>query len=158
MIRVYDANLIADYVIWYANEIKDYSMNNLKLQKVLWFLQADSLLAFDRELFYNDIEAWDFGPVVPDVYHRFKHIGTCRILAGNEAEQSQFLIAKKDKNVINFLVEILKEYSSVGLTDMTMRQAPWKYYYQCKVCFSSKTVYCKIPTNEIKNYFKRDEE
>ena len=58
---------VCRHVINYSNE-HDYGISNLKLQKVLYFIQAyfltkkkDHTPCFDEK-----IEAWDFGPVVPE--------------------------------------------------------------------------------------------
>lgn len=47
----------------------------LKLQKLLYYAQAWSLVFRGKALFYEDIEAWVHGPVIPLVYQRYKHHG-----------------------------------------------------------------------------------
>lgn len=47
----------------------------LKLQKLLYYAQAWSLVFRKKLLFSEEIEAWVHGPVVPSVYRRFKHYG-----------------------------------------------------------------------------------
>ncbi|WP_240443530.1 Panacea domain-containing protein [Helicobacter pylori] len=43
-------------------------ITNLKLQKMLYIIaQAES----DSKLIKKDFQAWDYGPVIPDVYHNF---------------------------------------------------------------------------------------
>ena len=68
---------VCRHVINYSNE-NDYGISNLKLQKVLYFIQAyfvtnkkDHAPCFDEK-----IEAWDFGPVVPEAYHEYKQYGS----------------------------------------------------------------------------------
>ena len=58
---------VAKYVIFYSNE-KKYDISNLKLQKILYFIQAEFLVSENEPCFYEEIEAWNFGPVVPEVY------------------------------------------------------------------------------------------
>ena len=61
---------VARYIINYSNK-KDYHISNLKLQKLLYFTQAYYLAFTDshKPCFPERIEAWNFGPVVPEVYH-----------------------------------------------------------------------------------------
>ena len=46
---MYDARTIADYVISYY-EKTDWVISNLKLQKVLYFLQAQYLVSYNKKL------------------------------------------------------------------------------------------------------------
>jgi uncharacterized phage-associated protein len=48
----------------------------LRVQKLLYYLQGWSLALRGRPLFEERIEAWKLGPVVPEVYHRFKSFGS----------------------------------------------------------------------------------
>ena len=58
---------ISRYIINYSN-VKDYGISNLKLQKILYFVQAYFLIETGSPCFKEKIEAWDFGPVVPKAY------------------------------------------------------------------------------------------
>ena len=57
---------IARYI---ANVIE---VDEIKLQKLLFYTQAVCLVRFDKPAFTESIEAWDYGPVVPAVYHKLK--------------------------------------------------------------------------------------
>lgn len=52
---------VARFIINYSNE-RDYSISNLKLQKLLYFVQAYYLTSTEEHepCFKEDIEAWDF--------------------------------------------------------------------------------------------------
>ena len=92
---------VCRHVINYSNE-HDYGISNLKLQKVLYFIQAyfltkkkDHTPCFDEK-----IEAWDFGPVVPEAYHEYKQYGS-----GDIPTIESFIMFDEDD------VGILKELS-----------------------------------------------
>lgn len=74
----YNVQDVCDFIIRYSNK-KGYGITNLKLQKLLYFIQAYYLVAFDKPCFEEPIEGWDFGPVVPEVYKRFLPLGGCDI-------------------------------------------------------------------------------
>lgn len=61
---------LARYVIWYACSKRQY-ITNLKLQKLLYYLQGEYLQKNNRLLFSDDIQAWPYGPVVPSVYFEY---------------------------------------------------------------------------------------
>lgn len=135
---------ISRFVINYCDE-KDYNLSNLKLQKILYFIQA-YFLCDDKILkpcFKEQIEAWDFGPVVPVAYHEYKRFGNTNIPKVEsyiEYDESNFwnskvvsfndgMIAAADKEIICRLVDKFAKYSTTSLVNITHRQTPWKTAY-----------------------------
>lgn len=51
------------------------SLTNLKLNKLVYFAQVESVRACGAPLFDDAIEAWQYGPVARAVYDEFKHCG-----------------------------------------------------------------------------------
>ena len=76
--RPYHALKIAEYIIERCNE-KHKSVSNLKLQKILYFVQAQFIVEFGTPCFDNIMQAWDYGPVVPDVYRKYRGYGNTNI-------------------------------------------------------------------------------
>ena len=58
------ASKLADYYIWFANDVGSY-LSNHKLQKLLYYAQAWYLAFEDTPLFDEDFEAWVHGPTIP---------------------------------------------------------------------------------------------
>lgn len=50
-------------------------ITNLKLNKLVYFAQAVSLRKHGKPLFEDAVQAWDYGPVEPMVYHAFSRFG-----------------------------------------------------------------------------------
>lgn len=50
----------------------DPEISNLKLQKLLYFIQASSLYYLNQPAFADRIEAWLYGPVVPEAYNKYR--------------------------------------------------------------------------------------
>lgn len=65
---------IAAYIINYSNEIGS-PVNNLKLQKLLYYVQAAALVKTNHMCFSSKIIAWKFGPAVPEAYHYYAEYG-----------------------------------------------------------------------------------
>lgn len=55
-----------------------HPISNLQLQKILYYVQK-KLLHSNEEAFDDAIEAWQFGPVVPDVYYHYCGYGSMPI-------------------------------------------------------------------------------
>lgn len=139
---MYNAIDLARYIINYY-ENNDSGISNLKLQKVLYFLQAEWMVAFNKPLFKDKIEAWDFGPVIPNVYKEFRVYG-----AGFIPEIKRYWIYEdkekwwtykqveykdkvlmKDKIYIDEMLNKLKNYPSLELVKITQNQNPWADIY-----------------------------
>lgn len=56
----------------------DHPIGNLQLQKILYYIQKD-FLSRGEAAFSDEIEAWQFGPVVPNVYYRYCGYGAMPI-------------------------------------------------------------------------------
>ena len=131
---------VCRYVINYSNK-HDYGISNLKLQKVLYFIQAYFLTnkKSHTPCFNEKIEAWDFGPVVPEAYHEYKQYGSgdiptlkSYILFDNEniwnskrVLCNDDVITNEDKNLIDKVVDKFSDYSATDLVSLTHRQSPW---------------------------------
>lgn len=131
---MYKAMDIADFVIKYANETEN-PISNLKLQKILYFIQADFLVNQGHECFVEDIEAWDFGPVVPSVYHAYKHYGGSYIPSSNASLFTNYntyasSINENDKKRIINMIKACTGHSAAKLVEITHSQAPWKNVYK----------------------------
>lgn len=149
---LYPACDIARYIVNYSNK-KEYLCSNLKLQKLMYFVQAYSLITTKRPIFEETIEAWDFGPVVPAVYHEFKRFGAGNIpfikryyVGYQEYAYDPGLINKKSRRLIESVVDHFKDYSSTDLVELTHSQAPWTDNYKpdCQNV---------IPLSSIQAYF-----
>nr|DAV86913.1 MAG TPA: hypothetical protein [Caudoviricetes sp.] len=144
---MYSAVEVAKYIIWYCKR-QGYSISNLKLQKILYFVQASFLVNQGKPCFYEAIEAWDFGPVVPEVYHEFKIFGGGNI-SGFGCEDAEKAITYLDRQLINDMVDECAAYSASSLVEITHNQDPWKNTYQ-RGCNNT------ISISRIKAYFEED--
>lgn len=65
------AKKVAQYVIKFFHESEDL-ITNLKLQKLLYYIQGWHLGLYGKPLFEEDFQAWVHGPVQPVVYGEYK--------------------------------------------------------------------------------------
>lgn len=144
---MYGSSLIARYVIQYCKE-HNYSISNLKLQKILYFIQAEFLVTKGIPCFAEDIEAWDFGPVIPNVYHEYKIFGSSNIISFGTNDYSG-MIQTDDLALIRGIVDECASYSASALVDITHHQSPWENAYQ-KHCNN------KITNQSIKEFFENN--
>lgn len=75
----YDSKGLANLLLDWA-ERDNYKVTPLKLQKLLFFVHADFLVATRAPLVREEFEAWSYGPVLPSVYKEFKAFSGSPIL------------------------------------------------------------------------------
>ena len=64
---------VANYIIDYWSD--KFEITNLKLNKLVYYSQVESLRKYNRPLFDDIVEAWQYGPVEPVVYHTCSSYG-----------------------------------------------------------------------------------
>lgn len=140
---IYKVLDVCRHVINYSNE-KDYGISNLKLQKILYFIQAFFLVSTPEQCFAERIEAWDFGPVVPEAYREYKQFGSGDIPSVSyiinfdeddiwESKVTKYtdnILSEEDKSRIESVVDKFADYSATDLVSITHAQKPWKNAYQ----------------------------
>jgi uncharacterized phage-associated protein len=126
---MYSALAIAAYVINRSIYIGS-PVSPLKLQKILFYIQVFHYAQFQRDAFIDDIEAWDHGPVVKNVYTKYQKYGGLNITSCEE-EDNLFENALEVKTLIDYLIEHLGKYPAWTLVKMTHEEGtPWKKHYE----------------------------
>ncbi len=97
--KIYSALDIAKYVINKCT-IEKHPISNLQLQKILYFLQRKYIVDNGRVLFIDEIQAWQFGPVVPEVYYQYCGFGSMAIKMNYDID-----INDDDSGEINDIIE-----------------------------------------------------
>ncbi len=98
------------------------SITHLKLQKLVYYAQAWSLVLLEEELFAEDFEAWRHGPVVPSLYHAFSRYGW-QALPPPEDELVDF-----SNDVQEVLIDVYNTYGGLHakrLEELTHQEPPW---------------------------------
>lgn len=141
---IYKALDIAKYVVDYSFDRKK-TVSNLRLQKILYFIQAEFLVSKNIPCFFEDIYAWSLGPVVPEVYREYKIFGSASI-PSKGTKDVYYEIMQSDKDLINEMVDQCNEYSTSMLVQFTHEHDPWIRAFKSPVSQ-------KISLDAIKAYF-----
>mgnify|MGYP004527674085 FL=1 len=136
----YDILEVCRHVINYSNE-QGYGVSNLKLQKVLYLIQAYFLIdkTKNTSCFDDKIEAWDFGPVVPAAYNEFKQYASGdiptiesyylfdreNIWNTKRVKYNDDVILNEDKKRIDRVIDTFSKYTATDLVSLTHKQSPW---------------------------------
>lgn len=115
----YTASQIADATIAFCNDHGDL-ITNLKLQKLLYYVQAWHLALHSKPLFSDKFEAWVHGPAIPSIYGKFKKFGFQPV----QCDGAKTL----DTHTQNHLAEVIKVYGGMTayeLERLTHSKDPW---------------------------------
>lgn len=134
---IFSALDLAKYLNWLHNQKKNCNISPLKLQKTLFFLfgewgafisQSDSkkngdwsnLNKYNKYLFREDIEAWLYGPVVRDVYHKFNN---------EMISEDEIFFTEEEKYAGDFIKDLTSELfnlSDFRLVELSHQMNCWK--------------------------------
>ena len=113
MISVHD---IAAYILK-----KQGTMTTMKLQKLVYYCQAWSLVWDEQPLFEEDIEAWANGPVVRELYNKHKTMFNVSKWKWGKSEH----VLERKRDTIDAVLKFYGPKTSQWLSDLTHKEDPW---------------------------------
>lgn len=138
IINIYNARV--DELVRNYDIVPEY-ITNLKLQKLLYFVQAMCLLIFGKQAFPEKILAWSYGPVINEVYQQYKQNHASEI-------NSESNIKNVSSGLYKIIEEVINSYGSIEankLIDFTHEEEPWR----------NTEINKEIDIELIKNYFNK---
>ena len=120
----YSAIDIAKKIICKTDVEHGDTLSNLKLQKLLYYMQGFHLAFFDEPFFNESIEAWTYGPVVPVVFQEFKKYKKRSINPDNYHDD--LVLTDDEQQMFDMVYSEYNRYSAVALMNMTHTEGPWK--------------------------------
>lgn len=149
-ITKYNALDIAGEIITTAAKMGT-PVSNLKLQKILYYVQAKHLLETGNALFSDEILAWRFGPVVYPAFREY------RVYATGVITKPSFVdyLKKVPEGIVKEYIEpIVQKYKNTSAWDLAMQthgETPWVDFYE----EGNTNV---IPLDSIRDYFSNHKE
>ena len=134
-----DAITLSRYIIHRFNE-DERVITNLKLQKILYYIQGYFLKAFNRVAFLEKIYNWQYGPVVPAVYYEYKSFGASPIECFKAVDLE---IKGNEKKLVDSIIDSCFQKTALELVSMTHSENPWKNSSTGEI----------IETSSIKSFF-----
>lgn len=111
---MYSAIDLSKYIINKCT-VDGHPISNLQLQKILYYIQRE-FLKNDSQAFPDSIEAWQFGPVVPNSYYNFCGFGSMPISINYDNVIS---LSSNDSKLIDGIVEVKRSLNPWDLVDDT---------------------------------------
>jgi uncharacterized phage-associated protein len=122
-------------------------LTNMQVQKMVYIAQGVNLAVNDFKLYSQDTRAWNFGPVVRELYEELQKYGN-----GNVERLIDTKNIDKDndtKYLIKAVYDRYSQYSGWQLSELThQKNTPWDKTW-------NENQYGVIPADDICDYYKK---
>lgn len=112
-----DVHDVAAYILAQKGE-----MTAMKLQKLVYYSQAWSLVWDEHQLFEQEIHAWINSPVIPALYQTYKGEFLLRKLSKGNPDA----LNADQKDTVDKVIEFYGDKSSQWLSDLIHQELPWR--------------------------------
>ena len=140
-----DARIVAAHIVNLAAERGDL-IDPLKLQKLCYYAQGYSLALRQRLMFDDPIQAWEHGPVVPDVYQAYKQHGRDSIPPSADAPE----LEQWRRDVIEMVYTRLGWMTSWNLRNQTHMEQPWRDAWR------TGEHDAELPVKQMRDFFRKE--
>lgn len=110
-------------------------LTHLKIQKLLYFLHGHYLASHKELLLDEQFKAWQYGPVIPEVYEKLKHYGSnpvtrfLPIIDRQTMEEKYFVANDQDLKffeIFNLVWNKYSKFSALELSNLSHKKnSPW---------------------------------
>ncbi|WP_165241778.1 Panacea domain-containing protein [Corynebacterium lizhenjunii] len=112
-------NDVARYIL----ERQGGEVSTMKLQKLVYYAQAWSLVWDERPLFNARIEAWANGPVTRELYDRHRGQFTANVdMFPGDSER----LNESERETVDVVLEAYGQLSGQQLSDLAHSERPWR--------------------------------
>lgn len=154
MSRFLPAMLVAREILRLANaDNPPQKLTPLKLIKLTYITHGWAYPCLGRRLIGDAVEAWEYGPVYPELYHAIKHHGRDSVETVTEsayeqlqkAQENEIHLEEDEEELIKVVYNAYKSLSGPQLVTLTHAlNTPWD---------RTKSRNCEIDERTIEDYY-----
>jgi len=112
---------LAQYILWLA---RNSSITPMQLLKLAYISHGWMLGLHGKPLINESAEAWQYGPVIPSIYHKYKKFGGRAITEVPNKEPNN--LTDEEKDLIGQVWNIYGKYTGLQLSALTHKaDTPW---------------------------------
>ena len=159
---MHSAGAAANYFLKKAS-VEGKGLTPIQVIKLVYIAHGWMLTFEDQPLIYENVEAWQYGPVIPTIYNQFKEFGNKPIkrlafnyypsgVGGFGVEEIQLDFDKKESAILNAVWENYKHLKGFQLSSLTHKEGtPWYTIWHKR---GGKDEFnAKIPNSLIKEHY-----
>ncbi|HHA2497714.1 TPA: Panacea domain-containing protein [Stenotrophomonas maltophilia] len=140
------ATAVAQYILTRCAEKGDGDVTPMQLIKLVYIAHAWALGLTGKALLDEQVEAWQYGPVIPSLYHAIKHFRSLPV-KNLSAPLADFTPA--ERSIMNQVVDIYGKFTGIQLSAMTHQPGtPWE------MAWTRAGKNAAIPNDLIETFYK----
>ena len=120
---IYDVVDVSEYVLSYC-EAKEKPITNLKLQKILFFIQCEYIKQKKKLLFDNPMECWIYGICIPDSYLHYASWSSTDIFGVKLMNGISF--DDETKRIMNRVIDQFIDWKVWYLVELNQKEKIWR--------------------------------
>lgn len=132
----YPVKAVANFFLTLAKE-RGVKLSPMKLQKLAYFAHGWHLAFTNQPLIDEKVEAWQYGPVIPSLYHEFSNYGAGNIskLATELDDDFELVTPVLPRNdeadkfanaLLEKIFDVYGKYTGIELSNLThLPDTPW---------------------------------
>jgi len=125
------------------------TLTNLRLQKLVYIAFGYYVAVFNERMFDDEIQAWYFGPVIPNLYRALKKYGADEVTNYID-EEDAIEEDSPEMKIIESVWDSYKDFDAIQLSNLTHEEGtPWSAVWE-----QSKRE-TKIPIDLIRSHYQR---
>lgn len=141
MANVFD---VAHYFLMLDSKDRGDGISNMKLQKLAYYAQGFHLALHQAPLFNETIEAWQHGPVVPQLYHEYKQFDRYAIQYDDSRDFDCSVFTESELDLLDEVYAEFGQFTALALRNMSHNEPPWINNQQSRQ---------EIPQDQLRTYF-----
>jgi len=117
-----DARQVAQYILARRQSVGD-AVTPMQLIKLAYIAQGYMLGRHGRPLFKEAVEAWQYGPVVPSVYHAVKDYRSSPV---QKVANLDYDFSQAEREIMDMVADTYGGYDGIVLSSATHQSgSPW---------------------------------
>ncbi len=144
---MHDSLVIANRFLELANKEKD-SLTPMQLLKLVYLAHGWMLGLYGRPLVKDEIQAWQYGPVIPHLYNHIRKFKSNPVEGSLTCKEDE--LSRQEEDIIQQVYDIYGHLSGPHLSSLTHQQgSPWE------VCYQPNEFWPIISNDIIEDYYQR---
>ena len=142
-----DARVVSNHLVDLASQ-RNNTLTPMQVLKLAYIAHGFSLGFRGTPLISNRVEAWKFGPVIPDLYQAIRHWRDRPVEKVDIEGLEGF--GPGDAELVEQVYDAYQQYSGITLSSMTHQTGtPWDRVY------NPLTNYIQIPNDLIREHYSQ---
>lgn len=109
-------------VAQYASSLMSRNSTFMKLEKIVYYAQVESMMRYKKPLFKEKIEAWAAGPVVRELFEKHKGLRLLNELSLGTSEN----LTTEQRACVDWTIDKFGKMDGDTLSHLTHLECPWK--------------------------------